>query len=111
MATIKPFKALRPYKEYAAQLASRPYDVLSSEEARKEATGNLLSFLHVTKAEIDLDPSVDIHSQEVYEKAAENLEQLIDDMKIELLVLAFDRSDQTLTESVLNRLSEKNVAV
>ncbi len=76
MATIKPFKALRPYKEYAAQLASRPYDVLSSEEARKEATGNLLSFLHVTKAEIDLDPSIDIHSEQVYAKAAENLEQL-----------------------------------
>ena len=76
MAHIKPFKALRPHKEYAAQVASRPYDVLNSEEARKEAEGNLLSFLHVTKSEIDLDPSVDIHSQEVYDKAAQNLAKL-----------------------------------
>ena len=78
MATIKPFRALRPHNEYAAQVASRPYDVLNSEEARKEAAGNLLSFLHVTKAEIDLPASVDIHSQEVYDKAAVNLQHLIE---------------------------------
>ncbi|HEV7333317.1 MAG TPA: DUF1015 family protein [Flavisolibacter sp.] len=78
MATIKPFRALRPHNEYAAQVASRPYDVLSSEEARKEAEGNLLSFLHVTKAEIDLSPDVDIHSEAVYQKAAENLQHLIE---------------------------------
>jgi uncharacterized protein (DUF1015 family) len=75
MATIKPFRALRPHNEYAAQVASRPYDVLSSEEARKEASGNLLSFLHVTKAEIDLPADVDIHSDAVYQKAGENLEE------------------------------------
>jgi uncharacterized protein (DUF1015 family) len=78
MATIKPFRALRPHNQYAAQVASRPYDVLSSEEARKEVAGNLLSFLHVTKAEVDLPADVDIHSEAVYQKAAENLESLID---------------------------------
>ncbi len=78
MATIKPFRALRPHNEYAAQVASRPYDVLNSEEARREVGDNLLSFLHVTKSEVDLDPSVDIHSQEVYDKAKENLQRFID---------------------------------
>ena len=78
MATIKPFRALRPHNEYAAQVASRPYDVLNSAEARKEAEGNLLSFLHVTKAEIDLPVDTDIHAEEVYQKAAENLEHLIE---------------------------------
>ena len=78
MATIKPFRALRPHNEYAAQVASRPYDVLNSEEARKEVQGNLLSFLHVTKAEIDLPADVDIHSDAVYQKAAENLSHFMD---------------------------------
>ena len=78
MAHIKPFKALRPHKEYAEQVAAKPYDVLSSEEARKEASGNLLSFLHVTKSEIDLPPTVHVHSAEVYAKAKENLEHLTD---------------------------------
>lgn len=78
MAIIKPFMALRPHNEYAAQVASRPYDVLNSDEARKEAAGNPISFLHVTKSEIDLDPQVDIHAQLVYDKAAENLQTLID---------------------------------
>lgn len=78
MAIIKPFKALRPHNEYAAQVASRPYDVLNSEEARKEAKDNLVSFLHVTKSEIDLPADVDIHSEAVYQKAKENLEHLID---------------------------------
>jgi len=77
MASIQPFKALRPFKEYAAQVASKPYDVLNSEEARTEAAGNLLSFLHVTKAEIDLPGDVDIHSKEVYAKAADNLQHFI----------------------------------
>ncbi|HEY0066482.1 MAG TPA: DUF1015 family protein [Flavisolibacter sp.] len=78
MAIIRPFRALRPHKEYAQQVASRPYDVLSSEEARKEAEGNLLSFLHVTKSEIDLPPDTDIHTQEVYDKAKDNLQHFID---------------------------------
>lgn len=78
MATIKPFRALRPHVEYAAQVASKPYDVLNSEEARKEAEGNLLSFLHVTKSEIDLPSVIDIHTEQVYQKAKENLQQFID---------------------------------
>ena len=78
MAIIKPFKALRPHNEYAAQVASRPYDVLSSEEARKSTEGNLLSFLHVTKSEIDLPADIDIHTDAVYQKAKENLDHFID---------------------------------
>jgi uncharacterized protein (DUF1015 family) len=78
MAEIKPFRALRPHNEYAAQVASKPYDVLNSEEARKEAEGNLLSFLHVTKSEIDLAAGIDIHTEEVYAKAKENLDKLIE---------------------------------
>lgn len=77
MATIKPFHALRPQPELAQQVASRPYDVLNSEEARTEANGNPHSFLHVTKPEIDLPADADIHSQQVYDKAKENLQQLI----------------------------------
>ena len=76
MSVIKPFRALRPHNEYAQQVASRPYDVLNSEEARKEAEGNALSFLHVTKAEIDLPADVDMHSEAVYLKAKENLDSL-----------------------------------
>ena len=65
MSIIRPFKALRPHNEYAEQVASRPYDVLNSEEARKEAEGNPISFLHVTKSEIDLPAGIDIHTDEV----------------------------------------------
>jgi uncharacterized protein (DUF1015 family) len=77
MAIIKPFRALRPHNEYAAQVASKPYDVLNSEEARKEAGDNFLSFLHVTKSEIDLPANIDIHSEQVYQKAKDNLQKLI----------------------------------
>jgi uncharacterized protein (DUF1015 family) len=78
MANIRPFRALRPHNEYASQVASRPYDVMNSAEARAEAEGNLLSFLHVTKSEIDLPEDTDIHTQAVYDRAAQNLKQLID---------------------------------
>ena len=78
MAIIKPFRALRPHVEYAEQVASRPYDVLNSEEARKEAANNLLSFLHVTKAEIDLPADIDIHTDQVYQKAKANLDAFIE---------------------------------
>jgi uncharacterized protein (DUF1015 family) len=78
MADIKPFRALRPHNEFAAQVASKPYDVLNSEEARKEAEGNFLSFLHVTKSEIDLPPGIDIHTAEVYNKAKDNLDKLVE---------------------------------
>ncbi|MBP5709359.1 MAG: DUF1015 domain-containing protein [Bacteroidales bacterium] len=72
MAIVKPFKGLRPPKEIVKQLASRPYDVLNSEEARVEAAGNQYSLLHVTKAEIDLPKGTDEHSQAVYDKVVEN---------------------------------------
>lgn len=73
MAIIKPFKALRPQQKLASKVASRPYDVLNSEEARTEANGNEYSFLHITKSEIDLPEDIDTHSQAVYDKAKENL--------------------------------------
>ena len=77
MAIIKPFKALKPKKELAEQVASRPYDVLNSEEAKKEAAGNNYSFLRITKSEIDLPDGVDTPSQQVYNKAKANLELFI----------------------------------
>lgn len=77
MASIQPFKALRPQAQLAKQVASRPYDVLNSAEAKKEAAGNPASFLHITKSEIDLPESVDIHDAQVYEQAKENLAAFI----------------------------------
>ena len=73
MVTISPFKALRPEAQLARQVASRPYDVLNSKEAKIEAQGNHSSFLHITKSEIDLPETVDIHDQKVYDTAKENL--------------------------------------
>lgn len=75
MAVFKPFKALRPLPEYAAKVAALPYDVMNSDEARDIAKGNPYSFLHIDKAEIDLPLGTDIYSDEVYEKAAENLKK------------------------------------
>jgi uncharacterized protein (DUF1015 family) len=77
MASIIPFKALRPTTDSASRLASRPYDVLNSQEAREEAWGNADSFLHITKSEIDLPDGIDIHSQQVYDKAKQNLEAFV----------------------------------
>ncbi len=77
MAKILPFKALRPAAELAAKVASRPYDVLTSKEAKTAAEGNSYSFLHVTKSEIDLPENADIHSMEVYDKARQNLHAFI----------------------------------
>ncbi len=77
MTAIRPFKALRPQPQQAKLVASRPYDVLNSAEAKKEAQGNPASFLHITKSEIDLPESVDIHAEPVYEKAKENLAAFI----------------------------------
>ncbi|CAN5298858.1 DUF1015 family protein [soil metagenome] len=74
---ISPFRALRPQAQFAKLVASRPYDVLNSAEAKKEAQGNPHSFLHITKSEIDLPASTDVHSAIVYEKAKENLDAFI----------------------------------
>ena len=77
MITIKPFNALRPEAQHAKQVASRPYDVLNSKEAKIEAQGNPCSFLHITKSEIDLPDNTDTHSQEVYNRAKNNLDAFI----------------------------------
>jgi uncharacterized protein (DUF1015 family) len=77
MITISPFAALRPEVAHAKEVASRPYDVMSTAEAREETLGNSKSFLHITRSEIDLPETVDVHSQEVYEKAKENLAAFI----------------------------------
>lgn len=79
MATVRPFKAIRPVPEKADKVAALPYDVMNTEEARDMVKGNPYSFLHVDKAEIDLDPSIDHYDVKVYEKAAANLKQLSTD--------------------------------
>ena len=77
MATIQPFAALRPKPDLAARICELPYDVMSSEEARQLAAGNPLSFLHVSKPEIDLPPGTDLHSPAVYARGRENFQRLI----------------------------------
>jgi uncharacterized protein (DUF1015 family) len=79
MAIVKPFRGYRPKKELVHKIASRPYDVLNSEEARKEAHGNAYSFLHVVKPEIDLPPDTDHYAEIVYETGKANLKKLIHD--------------------------------
>lgn len=78
MAVLRPFRAFRPKREVAADIAALPYDVMNSEEARHAVEGKPLSFLHVDKAEIDLPPETKIDSDLVYEQAAKNLRRLID---------------------------------
>src|SRR5215510_9996798 len=73
---IKPFRALRPAAGRAAEILAPPYDVLSSAEARDRAKGKPLSFLHISKPEIDLDPAIDPYDRAVYAKAAENLDRM-----------------------------------
>ncbi len=77
MAILKAFKGLRPPAEIVQQLASRPYDVLNSDEARIEAKNNPYSLLRVTKSEIELPEGIDVHSQEVYDKVVENFDSFI----------------------------------
>ncbi|OQY96409.1 MAG: hypothetical protein B6D37_02625 [Sphingobacteriales bacterium UTBCD1] len=77
MAIIKPFNALRPKSDLASKVASRPYDVLNSAEARVEAKDDPCSFLHITKSEIDLSESIDVYSVAVYEKAKQNFDAFI----------------------------------
>lgn len=79
MSTIRPFKAWRPTPALAGEVAAKPYDVLNSDEARTEVAGHPLSFLHVGKPEVDLDPSLDIHDAQVYAKGRDNLRKLITD--------------------------------
>jgi uncharacterized protein (DUF1015 family) len=76
MSTLVPFRALRPTPDAAARVAAVPYDVVNAEEARALADGNPLSFLHVSRAEIDLPAGIDPYSDAVYEKAVSNFERL-----------------------------------
>ena len=79
MSIVKPFKAVRPEPKLVDKVAALPYDVMNSEEAREMVKGNPYSFLHVDKAEIDLDRSIDLYDPKVYEKAASNLNKMIED--------------------------------
>lgn len=78
-ATIRPFKGFRPTPELCSKVAALPYDVMTSKEAREMVKNDPYSFLHVDRAEIDLPENVDIYSKEVYEKAASNLNKMIED--------------------------------
>ncbi len=78
MAKVKPFKGVRPPKGMVTEVASRPYDVLNSEEARKEAEGNPKSLYHIIKPEIDFEPGTDEHDPKVYVKAAQNFQAFQD---------------------------------
>lgn len=79
LSVFKPFCAVRPKKEFAAQVAALPYDVMNSQEAREKVKDNPLSFIHVDKAEVDLPEDTYLYSEEVYAKAASNLKKLSDD--------------------------------
>ena len=76
MAHIRPFRALRPEPDAAAAVAAVPYDVVSRDEAKHLAEGNPTSFLHVSRSEINLHPDASPYSEEVYQAAAKNFEQL-----------------------------------
>ena len=78
MAKVKPFEGIRPPKELVEKVQSRPYDVLNSEEARAEATGNEMSLYHIIKPEIDFDPIAEETDPRVYAKAAENFKKFQD---------------------------------
>jgi uncharacterized protein (DUF1015 family) len=81
MAILKPFRGIRPRKEFAAQIASKPYDVLNEKEAREECRDNPLSFYHVIKPEIDFADDFDHYSPEIYKKGIENFNKLLQDGK------------------------------
>ncbi|MFS8086450.1 MAG: DUF1015 domain-containing protein [Acidobacteriota bacterium] len=84
MAIIRPFNALRPQAERAAQVAAVPYDVVNTEEARALAAGNPWSFLHVSRPEIDLPADTPIYSDVVYAKSVANFEKLIKECPLEI---------------------------
>jgi uncharacterized protein (DUF1015 family) len=84
VAIIRPFNALRPQAERAAQVAAVPYDVVNTEEARALAYGNSWSFLHVSRPEIDLPAGTPIYSDEVYTKAGDNFQKMIAECPLEV---------------------------
>ncbi|MBJ6752640.1 DUF1015 domain-containing protein [Geomonas anaerohicana] len=77
MAFIKPFKAVRPKKELAEKVAALPYDVMNTDEAIEMASGNAVSFLHISRPEIDLPRDIDVHSDPVYVKGRDNLAKFL----------------------------------
>ena len=77
MSVLRPFKAIRPRKDLANKVAALPYDVINSEEARDIAKDNVYSFLHIDKAEIDLDKYINPYDKSVYDKARDNLYDMI----------------------------------
>lgn len=79
MAILKPFKGIRPKKEFVEKIASKPYDVLNEKEARKEAEGNSLSFYHVIKPEIDFPDEFDHYAPEIYSRGKENFDKMFRD--------------------------------
>ena len=101
MAKIKPFKGVRPPKEFVTKVASRPYDVLNSEEARKEAEGNEKSLYHIIKPEIDFAHGTDEHDACVYDKAVENFQMfqnngwLVQDTKEQYYIYAQTMNGRT----------------
>ena len=101
MAKIKPFKGIRPSKQYVEEVESRPYDVLDSEEARKEAGDNEKSLYHIIKPEIDFAPGTSEYDPRVYEKAAENFKKfqekgwLVQDDKEQYYIYAQTMNDKT----------------
>ncbi len=78
MSDVRPFRGVRPYKALVKKVASPPYDVLNSQEARKMAEGNPYTFLHINKPEIDLPDDIDPHDERVYERGARNLRLMMD---------------------------------
>lgn len=115
--TVKPFRALRPSKDFTSKVIAPPYDVLSSEEARMRAKDKEWSFLHISKAEIDLPPNTNPYSEEVYNKAAENLQKMIREKAllrdekssyyIYRMVMRFPNCEHTQTGFVLTASVEK----
>ena len=79
MVTLRPFKALRPDEKYVDRVAALPYDTMNTQEARMMAQGNPYNYLRIDRAEIDLPEGTDIHSDQVYAKAGQNLRAFIDD--------------------------------
>ncbi|MBN1638870.1 MAG: DUF1015 domain-containing protein [Ignavibacteriales bacterium] len=84
MAIIRPFKAVRPIKDVAPLVASVPYDVVNREEASEFAEGNSLSYLHITRSEIDLPKVSDVYSKEIYLQAKSNLERIINEAPLKI---------------------------
>ena len=96
MATIRPFKGIRPPKELVEKVESRPYDVLSSEEARAEAGDNEMSLYHIIKPEIDFSPETSEYDPKVYEQAARNFKKFQDKGWLEHLGVRHARMERSM---------------